>query len=283
MVRSMTQQRSSFIRHAESAPPRSHLDRRSPNYTPIVAELDAEWARLRAQRRVLVQMRSWPVDGALADAIQHAANLDDIVRATQPYAVGFERAGATLRALVEIAASDDLAARIVLQRILGGLLNASKRWHHDHRSGSPVDQIIGAAWIAIRQFEPGRAARHIAPALIADALWIGLRRERRRKATTLEVPVPTDKLAQTPAEVEDLHAWPALAATLRAAEHAGVDASHLDTIRTLTRTGSTTRAADHFGVTARTIRTRRTTAAHEIRAALGRDWADWTDPILMAA
>ncbi len=143
------------------------------------------------------------------------------------------------------------------------------------------DIAIGAAWLAIRTFDVGARSLHVAPSLIADALWIGFRRESRRRVEQ-EVPVPGSVLVAYAAPPHRACPIEALAGTLRAARRAGVPSADLDLMRRIAVAGSPSGAARSCKVTVRTIRNRRDAASWRIRQALGPEWADWTDPLVAA-
>lgn len=249
--------------------------------SPVLRELDREWDRLCRRPSSLRRARGWTDVGALGAATRAARNLDDIVAASQPGA-GHGDGSEVVRALLEVAATDDLAGRIVIQRILPGLIAGSRKWGlRGTTADDPVDVIIGAAWIAIRNFDVANRHVYIAPALVADALWIGFRRHSRRMQAT-EIPLPSDVLAFNAAAPVELHPIRALAATVRAAVCAGVDPADLDVLRDILAAGSPSKAALARGVTVRTIRNRRDAATAKIRVALGPDWGDWSDPLVAA-
>ncbi len=144
------------------------------------------------------------------------------------------------------------------------------------------DLAVGAAWVAIRAYDVRERSRHVAPALIADTLWIGFRCGSRRKVEQ-EIPVPESVLRAYPAPPHESEPMTALAGTLRAAHHAGVPGSDLDLIRQLVVAGSPSSTARQCKVSVRTIRNHRDTATANIRSALGPDWADWADPLTAVA
>lgn len=256
---------------------------RHPTYrhaTPLLAELDREWARMRRRPQVLRRVRSWSIDPVLAPFVTDIADLDGLVHATQPGIAGGRTGDDVLGCLLMLAGDEELAGRIVLQRMLPGLISRSRRWN-GHRGADVCDIAIGAAWLAIRTFDVGARSRHVAPALIADALWIAFRRDSRRM-TEQEVPVPGSVLMAYPAQPREIAPIEALAGTLRAARRAGVPAADLDLMRRIAVAGSPSGAARSCKVTVRTIRNRRDTASWKIRQALGPDWADWTDPLVAA-
>ena len=249
--------------------------------TPLLAELDREWARLRRRPQTLRRVRAWSTDPVLAPIVTDIGDLDDLVHATQPGVIGGGAGDEILRRLITLASGEELAGRIVLQRILPGLISRSRRWDGHHRGADVCDIAVGAAWLAIRTYDVGARSLHVAPSLIADALWIGFRRGSRRKVEQ-EIPVPGSVLMAHPAPAHEAAPIEALAGTLRAAHRAGVPAADLDLMRRIVAAGSPSRAARNCKVTVRTIRNRRDTAAWKIRRALGPEWADWTDPLVAA-
>jgi len=249
--------------------------------TPMLVELDREWDRLRRRPTALHTVRGWAGDEAFRQAVGGIRNLDDLLAATQPHTGSPGSCDEILRRLVELAATEELAGRIVLQRLLPGLISKSRRWTGRGGTTEPSDIAIGAAWMAIRGFDVRARSRHVAPALIADALWIGFRRDARRRVES-EVPVPSTVLGAQPAPPHVADPLCALAGTMRAAARAGVRSSDLELLRTIVIAGGPTRAARDCAVTVRTIRNRRDQAARRIRRALGPDWADWSDPLVAA-
>ena len=194
----------------------------------MLVQLDREWDRLRRRPATIRRVRGWDGDAAFLRTVARVRCLDELVGATQPH-VGAPGSGdAVLRRLVELAATDELAGRIVLQRLLPGLISGSRRWTERGTNTDPSDIAVGAAWMAIRDFDVDVRSRHVAPALIADALWIGFRRGARRRVTS-EVPVPDSVLGTQPAPPRVVEPMTALAGTLprcgasrRATERPGV-------------------------------------------------------------
>lgn len=207
--------------------------------------------------------------------------LDDLVAASQPGTAGPDAGNAVLARLIQLAAHDELAGRIVLQRILPGIISRSRRWQADAPSSDACDTAIGAAWLAIGNYDVSTRSGNIAPALIADALWIGFRRGSRRKARR-EVPTSGELLSVHAAPHREAEPIAALAGMLRAAQRAGVPAADLDVVRHLITAGSPSQAARNHNVSVRTIRNRRDAAASKIREALGPEWSDWRDPLCAA-
>lgn len=268
--------------------------------TTMLRSLDREWARLRRDPTTLDRARRWvslldePDRAALlADAIERSGDLDRLVSLTHRSdrggriacdgdPGGVADADELLGTLVIVASDDALAARTVLQRILPGVISQARRWHEPQRSINPVDVAVGAAWIAIADYDARSRPAHVAPALIADTMWIAFRRAARRRSSQ-EIPVPTDVLTNHPAVEPDLHPMVALAAMVRVAGRAGVERAHLDLVCELARSESQQQAAARLAVSTRTVRNRRDVAGSRIRAALGAEWSDWHDRVFAAA
>lgn len=73
--------------------------------------------------------------------------------------------------LLIVARDDELAARVVLHRLLPGLCAAARRWSVRRVGGSDdaFDDIIAAAWVVIRNFPVERRPGQFAPKLLRDA------------------------------------------------------------------------------------------------------------------
>jgi hypothetical protein len=172
---------------------------------------------------------------------------------------------AVLRRLVDRAASDELAARIVLQRVLPGLLALVRRRHA--RSGDDMlEHLVAAAWIAIRTFAPNRRPACLAAALIDEADRACFCRPGRRMSST-EVTFDPARATGMPDE-RRVSACEELARVLADARAAGVAADDLELVRHLLRTGSPGQVARDLQVSARTIRNRRDRVTLRLREAL---------------
>jgi DNA-directed RNA polymerase specialized sigma24 family protein len=204
---------------------------------------------------VLRRVAGWAVvEGPLHD-------LDQILAA-----VGYQLAWtptneAAMRELVLRAAHDELAARIAIQRILPGLLAVVRRRGAGNEDG--LDELIGAAWIGVRTFNPARRSTCVAAALVADADYRAFRSRWRRQCigerpTGLTPDLPHPEPAETPAQV--------LADLLERARAAGVPDDDLELIRRATADGaSTEQLAKEMNVTPRTVRNRRARITDRLR------------------
>ena len=223
--------------------------------TRLGSRLDREWSQLRSRPALLRHAAGWAiVEGPLHD-------LDQILAAVGFQVAWTERNEAAMRRLVLRAANDELAARIAIQRILPGLLAIVRRRGAADEDG--LDELIGAAWIGVRTFNPARRSRCVAAALIADADYRAFRSRWRRRCagerpTGLIPELPYDEPADTPAQL--------LADLLARAEAAGIPDDDLALIRRAAEDdASTEQLARELQVTARTVRNRRARVTDRLR------------------
>ena len=222
--------------------------------TRLGSRLDREWSQLRFRPALLRQAAGWAiVEGPLHD-------LDQILAAVG-YQTGWTATNeAAMRRLVARAADDELAARIAIQRILPGLLAVVRR------RGAPedgLDELVGAAWICIRTFNPARASQCVAAALIADADYRAFRSRWRRRCagerpTGLTPELPHIEPTETPAQQ--------LCELLALAKTAGLPDDELEFARRVgTEDLSAEELARELQVTARTVRNRRARVTDRLR------------------
>ena len=96
----------------------------------IVESLEAEWSRLVASPGSRRAIRKW---GSRFPALAGCADLDAVLeRRRDP-----ERVGPVLQALAALAPGDELAARVLLQALLPGLVCLGAR----HRAQGGVDEV----------------------------------------------------------------------------------------------------------------------------------------------
>lgn len=88
--------------------------------------------------------------------------------------------------LLVAARTDELAARVVLQRLLPGLCSAARRWTGGRPGGTDdaFDEIVSAAWVVIRLFPVERRPGQLAPKLLRDAEHQAFVKATRRKWTS---------------------------------------------------------------------------------------------------
>ena len=224
----------------------------------INARLQREWDRLRYRPRQVQRARAWGVTDVVFD------DLDGLLALAGFRTEATDETDEVLRRLVIRAADDELAARIVLQRVLPGLLALVRR--RDSRRGDDMlEHLVAATWIAIRTFSPNRRPACLAAALIGQADHACFCRPGRRKAST-EVTFDPVRATGMP-DVRRLSACEELAGVLADARAAGMSDTDLEFVRRLLRTGSPAEVARDLHVTTRTIRNRRDRVTLHLRRA----------------
>ncbi len=218
--------------------------------------LTREWTRLRLHPASQCRAAGWGlVDDSLDD-------LDQVLAA-----VGYEverttRTEAALRQLVIIARTDDLAARVVVQRLIPGLLAVVRRRAARQRASECFEELLGAAWISIRTFNPSRQPSTIAASLISDAEYLAFRSARRRRSS-LEQPTEFD--ADSLAAPISAHAAEELAELLELARSSHIRDEDLEFVQHLLDAPTLNDAARVMQITPRTLRNRRDRVTSELR------------------
>jgi hypothetical protein len=246
-----------------AAPPRIHT-------SCFSFRLDAEWARLRTDRRSLRHARGWVADDPahpLATLVADATDLDVIIRATQRGVTPAGSDDVILHRLVELARDDELAGRVVIQRLLPGLISRACAHRDYFEIIDPIELVVPAAWLALRTFDTERRRRHIAPSLISDAVFAAFRAPLRRRSSSEEVRSP-DRFEEDADALAPRSAMEELAELVRDARFAGVPTGDIELLRRLAQVESPSTVADERKVTSRTIRNHRDRAVERVRAAL---------------
>jgi hypothetical protein len=190
-----------------------------------------------------------------------AAELEALLTATQG---SDDAADQCLAQVVGRAATDGAMARLVLQRVMPGLLNVAKRRSHIEPGGfcEILHDLVANAWIAVRVYPLDRRPRKIAANLVRDIEYATFVQDRRlRRVTIAEMPT---QLAEQPA-ARSTNAGEEVIATLAAARRAGAGAEGIRLIGELTVAGrSVQELAASYGVSTRTILTRRLAAERDL-------------------
>jgi hypothetical protein len=228
--------------------------------------LNEEWRRLRADPAALAQVDRWrlpiPRVGSLDDVLAHAGYgrpVDD------------EPGDRVLAILVHRAAHDELAARIVLHRILPGLIRIALRRGRivDGGPTAAFAELAAAAWLTIRTFPIDRRGHCVAANLLRDVEYQTFVRAERRRAREVEVGDMEAMVGEVPTTEVDLdpgarHEWHELVTWAR---RRGVDAGQLDLLVRMARGQSSVQIAKALACTDRTVRNRRDAALAAMRRA----------------
>jgi hypothetical protein len=215
----------------------------------LQSRLRDEWDHLAGQPELAALARAWGVTDLPFD------DLDGLLTLAGHDVVGDPRCDDVLRRLVELAPSDVLAARIVLQRLVPGML-ARVRVHH--RRGDRTDifeELVGAAWITIREFDPSRRPSCLAAALLAGVEYRAFGRDRRRRPNEAQA-IDALSFDERPIEVEP-SPCDELADLVCQARADGASDDELAVVAGLVEAGSPLALARSLGVTPRTVRNRR--------------------------
>ncbi|MFZ9518467.1 MAG: hypothetical protein ACO288_06435 [Ilumatobacteraceae bacterium] len=154
-------------------------------YGPI-ARFDEEWQRLKHSPRALERVNSWGISP------KSFSSLDELL-----VAAGFQGknidpvADAVLARLVQRASTDELAARIVLQRVIPPILSIARRRGRNRSIGynDALGMALSHAWEVIRTYPIARRPAKIAVNIVRDIEYFAfVRTERRRPQLSPFVP-----------------------------------------------------------------------------------------------
>lgn len=226
--------------------------------------LDREWALLNRRPGVLATVRSWQLVGPDEPPL---ASLDDLLRRTGFRTPTSARADAMLCRLLDVAASEPLAARIALQRILPGLLAVVRAEQWREPEVNAFDQLVGEAWLSIVRYRTDERPTDVAARLLHDARHRAFTGPRRRKHHTVEELRPPHRLEEPPFPPEP-SAFELLTAVLTEVRACGLAEPHLDVVRGVLRCDSAAAFAAELHLDQRTVRYRRARAVGQIRRIL---------------
>lgn len=148
-----------------------------PRTSPITA-LETEWGRLNHCPRTLEVVNSW----ALSDV--RFWSLDEVLRAAGYRGNKCDHlADQVLASIVRRAASDPLAARIVLQRVLPPIVAIARRRGKLRTFGfdAALGLTLSHAWEVIRTYPIERRPAKIAANIVRDIEYFAFVRENRRR------------------------------------------------------------------------------------------------------
>jgi hypothetical protein len=232
---------------------RRHRRRPVPRAASLSVRLDREWNLLRTRSRVVARARSWGVTSV------PFADLDELLALAGHGTARTPEANAVLGRLVDAARVDELASRVVVQRLLPGLLAIVRR----SGPNGGFEELLGAAWLAIRSYRTDRRPERIAANLVHDAAYAAFIAPRRRRSAS-EVTIDPRVFEDTPADIV-VGSCEELATLLAEARRAGLPTEDIELVRHLVRVGSPSIVAAECKVTPRTVRNRRDRATARLR------------------
>jgi hypothetical protein len=162
--------------------------------------LDREWAVLVVSPAIRSTLRRWSDDPVLA----RYPDLGALIRALRGGARDPEQTNKILAALIRRAAGDDLAARTMLQALIPGLVNATKRL-----GGTVIDeeleaQVLTEAFDRIRNYPLERRPRAIAANVIQDVFGQVCRARSRAQTQTANAAAPVESSLDPSVEICEL-------------------------------------------------------------------------------
>lgn len=224
----------------------------------VISRLQREWDRLAHRRDAVARARGWNLPVARLDSLDDLLDRTGYGRGSGPD----PEANDFLGELVVVGRGDELAARVVLQRVLPGLASSARRRGRTHVDQIEVfDELLSCAWTVIRVFPVERRPTHIAANLIRDAEYHAFVKSSRRRTSVQ--PVPDHELER--AAVEHVDAWAELAELIADARRAGVCDDDLRLAAVLAGGATTAEIAAALDVTDRTVRNHRRRVLHELR------------------
>lgn len=222
-----------------------------------------EWERLNTSRPIVKKVNAW---GLTTEPI---SNLDELLifagfgRATDDSA-----ADHVLWKLVCLAEHNELAARIVLHRILPAVMSIAQRRGRLLRGGTreALDEVVPTAWMVIRTFPHARRTSKIASNLCRDIEYHAFVRHTRLRTPDIDhyadyrLPLLThvEQPVDPADELDDL---------LRDACAAGLQERHALLLRDIGKGMTTDEAAAVRNVSPRTMRNHKNSAIAAFREA----------------
>lgn len=238
-----------------------------------MTRLSQEWSRIARRPHAIDTANQWNLPGGPVD------HLDVVLERC-----GFDQAGnhdhhdEYLSALTRIASHDDLAARIILQRILPGLVTIAVRRAPITPGGlaGAFDLVVSAAWLVIRQFPIDRRSRRVAANLLMDIEYLAFVRDSRLKSHRNEnvlhpdamLGIESGRLRAGDHSFDPISDETAFELLLHSFAEAGLSERDLQMLRAVGNDINSTEASDVLGLSPRSVRNRRENALERALALL---------------
>jgi len=238
----------------------------SASHGTFTGRLFREWHWMCTRPQLLDHVRRWPLEGP------PLTSLDDLLqRCGYGGRPDDEAADAVLARVLHLATFDTVATRVVLQRVLPGMLAIARR----RTSRRPAEfettlcELAGAMWLQIRSTPTDRSHHHVAAHLLRNAEYEAFRRSMRRVHHRREVPAG-GSMAEYDLTTDPTALWlddpgRRLAEALRHGHAAGLPRGDLDLITSLASGESVDAAAGRLGISDRALRARRAAAVARLR------------------
>lgn len=222
-----------------------------------------EWERLAHRPMVLRRVNSWEF---MPQPVEHLDEVLTLCGFGKP--VDDNDADDLLWHLVRHAETDELAARIVLHRVMPSIISIAVRRGRIVQGGvqTATTDAISTAWMVIRTFPHQRRRHKIAANIVRDVEYHGFVREKRLVRVNesqvgdfmLEKFANLNSSETVDEEIDDI---------LVIANELGVDQKHTNLLATLASGKHSTEIAVEWGVSPRTVRNFRRKAVEAVREA----------------
>jgi hypothetical protein len=236
-----------------------------PNHRYLLTRLQREWNLLSYRRSAVVRATAWKLTPRALSSLDELLVLTGL--GPGPMDPTSDEA---MRQLVTLARHDDLAARVVLQRMLPGLSTCAKRNSSGFGSQlDALDELLSEAWTVIRSFPIERRDRYVIKNLLRDCEYRAFLKARRRMLVQdVTDPAHLDRAVDSldPADDQAVEPLITVVELLGRARTAGMSDDDVDVVVALLNTPTVKRAATALGVTDRTVRNRRQAVVCQLRA-----------------
>jgi DNA-directed RNA polymerase specialized sigma24 family protein len=225
-----------------------------------VRTLVQEWSALSNAPTTLRRVNGWGLPG------KRVANLDEVlIRAGFGLEATDSIGDQYLFKLVIRAANDELATRIVLQRLLPPLISIAARRGKLARGGfdEALTDTVAQAWIQIRTYPINKRPIKIASNLVRDSEYFAFVRDSRLKQ--LAVAWGDDVIDMIPTPETQLNPEEELANLLTEVEKWNLGTRSRSVLKQLAEGKSFRSIATDAGVNIRTVHGWRSTAINELR------------------
>jgi hypothetical protein len=182
----------------------------------LLDSLNSEWSATADSPTARRALMRW---SATHSVFLSASNLNDVITLGHRPDMGPE----VRRALAALAPVDPLAARTLLQALLGGLVNLARRVGRD---GDALDEIVSLAWERIRTYPTHRPG-----GVAGNVLWdVRKRYSRQHDDRDSSVAIQANRASVEPSPEEQVVGNAFLVELETACVAAGVSSELLDTI-----------------------------------------------------
>lgn len=242
--------------------------------SPILGRLMAECQHRTIRAADLRHVRGWDLPGDEIDSLDDVLHRCGFVRVDDARATGIRvwneptlemSYDAYSLHLLVLARTDELAGRIVLQRILPALSGIARR--HIGSGGALhdlLDDLVANAWPTIRCYPVDRRPHRVVANLVRDVAFQTLVRPARR-LNAAEVPMTHDRMGDVEAGTSTSPLIELIELLDDAQQAGALSTADRELIRQLIELGRPEHLAAVRHVSARTIRNHRDAIIHRLR------------------